>query len=184
MDGPEASIVLDLSIMMTTSVHTYKESRNPSCTTGANVCTKLWAVDHEKVTFIADPENFTLMVDHSLITSSVSSSALRCFLYVGAGSAAQDELCKTQGGVDAVWGGGSTTSAPCYVTPSKAEGKDYFSIGHLLQSMDISLDGASGDDATETLRSSGLLVNMVMQYSNFHTWHLGVEREGDVPANA
>lgn len=178
MDGSEASATRADSILMTTAVHAYSQSRNPACSAGANTCSKLWANVKDTVAYIADPERFTLLVDHSLVTSGMQPADMKGFLFVGRGAAAQEQLCARGGAVDAVWGGRPTQEAPCFIAPAKARENDYFSIAALLQSMGASLDDASEEPgARETKRYGGLVVQMNIEYSNFHAFHLGAESE-------
>merc|ERR1719387_1406858 len=78
--------------------------------------------------------------------------------------------------VDSLWYGSSTNTAPCYVTPKQAAGKDFFTVGQWLQSVGVSLDDAS-KPGKSTLRYDGVIILIEVYYSNFREWNLGQERE-------
>lgn len=104
------------------------------------------------------------------------------FLYVDkssdeTASTIQDKLCAEEPAVDAIWGGKSTSTAPCYISPWMVKGKDIYKIGTLMRSMGISLndaiDPAKPKDGTK--RSEGMLVTMATEYTNFHMFSLGAQ---------
>jgi len=177
MDGGEAAVVKTGSIMMTTAVHQYSQSRNKTCKTGANTCRKLWDVDNQQQTYIVDPEGFTLLLDHSLTSSDVKPPDMKGLLYVPSGTEMQKQICaETAGAVDAVWEGKPTKDAPCYVPPFLAGGKDFFSIGYLLRSQGVSLDDQSDEPGSdETKRLGGLIFNLMIDYSNFYVFSMGAQ---------
>lgn len=178
MDGAEAAAIRANSIVMTTAVHTYRQSMNASCSPGADTCTKLWIIQEDVKTYIADPESFTLLIAQSVTASGVDVDIAKMdgFLYVDRGSTRQDELCAGPAAVDGLWYGRPTSKAPCYIRPSRVLGHDFFSIGVLLDAMGISLDDASdAKDVNETKRYAGLVVNVKITYSNFRFFLLGAQ---------
>mmetsp|Transcript_107410 Transcript_107410/g.169570 ORF Transcript_107410/g.169570 Transcript_107410/m.169570 type:complete len:480 (-) Transcript_107410:194-1633(-) len=180
MDGGEVAVVKTNSIMMTTSVHQYSQSRSGKCENGSPSCTKLWDIQTDQKYYVVDPESFTLLIDHSLTTQlDVSTSALVGLLYIQGGSNMKlaNQLCKEQkDAVDAVWGGKPTDVAPCYVPPFLSGDKDFFTIGYLLKSQGVNLDDPSDEPgADETKGFGGIIFNLNIVYSNFFLFSWGAQ---------
>jgi len=176
LDGSSASVVRANSIMMTTAVHKYAQERSTDCNTSSSKCQKLWNWTKDETSYIVDPESFTLMCDHSLTTIAVTPSEQKGYLHVNGGSSVQDQVCAEGEAYDGIWNGARTSKAPCYLTPKQVIGQDIFSIDLLLKSMGVSLDDRSlRHHSQNPKRYDGFVVNMHMEYSNFHTFHWGAE---------
>lgn len=177
LDGADAAAVMASSIMMTTAVHKYAQTRSTSCGTGSNTCKKLWNNTQDVASYIVDPESFTVLVDHSLTITNIYPTSEQGFLYVDKGGSVQDQICADGVAYDGVWNGGRTKKAPCYLTPDQVGGQDVFTIDLLLKAMGLSLDDKSLDPKSQnSIRYDGLVVNLQMEYSNFHSFHWGAEK--------
>mmetsp|Transcript_1 Transcript_1/g.3 ORF Transcript_1/g.3 Transcript_1/m.3 type:complete len:490 (+) Transcript_1:89-1558(+) len=186
MDGADASSLRGKSILMTTSVHAYEQKLNAACETTpgsypSSSCQKLWTVGSDAVWYVVDPERFTLLVDHAATAAGVrvDPTKLKGYLLVEAGGPSADSFCRENAGIGDLWDGGRATGAPCYVRPFNDGGSDYFTVGFLLRAMQLSLDTASRAPATrpQTVRSSGIIVRVSIEYYNFWVFHLGTQQE-------
>lgn len=147
---------------------------------GTDLCDKLWLVNSSVSAFNADIDRYTVLVDHAVRPSAPSSGSeylltsrqMDGLLYVGADSGLQRELCAKAGNaVDgAIWGK-PTREAPCYLPPKTANGLDYFSMGTLMQAMGIDLDAASYPGSGQSVRYTGMVVSLVIEYFNTVDWH-------------
>jgi len=179
IDGFNAGRVLESSILVTSFTHAYVQVMNESCFNGsfptaANSCAKLWITQSETSAFTVGVENYTLLLDHSLMSDGwdgISTQEMSGLLFVDSGTEIQERLCaETPGALDANFHGQLTDKAPCFLPPAQSLGIDIFSIGVLLQSMGISLDVESKKGSGHTLRYEGLGVEIDIEYSNSVRW--------------
>eukprot|EP00747_Dinoflagellata_sp_TGD_P018664 gnl/TRDRNA2_/TRDRNA2_126655_c1_seq1.p1 gnl/TRDRNA2_/TRDRNA2_126655_c1~~gnl/TRDRNA2_/TRDRNA2_126655_c1_seq1.p1 ORF type:complete len:402 (-),score=73.00 gnl/TRDRNA2_/TRDRNA2_126655_c1_seq1:61-1116(-) len=180
MGGNEATVVQESSILATTFTHWYNQVLNNSCysdfPSGANTCTGVWKLRDEALAFTADVEQFTVLIDHSVLAPdtglTTTSRNMVGVLFVDAGHPLQDALCASRlDAVDAP-GGSRTDKAPCYLTPEKtSDGLDYFHVGLLLEAMGISLEQEAYPGSGHSARYEGLTVNMLIDYTNTAKWH-------------
>jgi len=185
MDGTDVTALHGTSILMATAVHAYSQQLNPECETSfgssaAATCQKLWKADADSAWYVVDPEQFTLLVDHTATAPGIEVDPRETtgYLYVADGGSRQDRFCTDNDGISDMWSGARASGAPCYVSPNKAGTADYFHVGFLLDSMGVALDEVSPTSTVaqpELRRYSGMVVRIVIEYHNFRAFHLGVQ---------
>mmetsp|Transcript_40669 Transcript_40669/g.93447 ORF Transcript_40669/g.93447 Transcript_40669/m.93447 type:complete len:498 (+) Transcript_40669:64-1557(+) len=187
LEGTGVTALHGTSILMTTAVHSYTQQLNPECETSfgskaSPTCEKLWKAENDVAWYVVDPDQFTLLIDHTVTAPGiqVEPGTSKGYLYVAEGGNKQDRFCRDNGGLVDAWSDATATAAPCYVLPSKAGTTDYFHIGFLLDSIGMSLDEESPSSNAaqrELRRYSGMVVRIVIEYHNFRPFHLGVQSE-------
>jgi len=185
MDGTDVTALHGTSILMATAVHAYTQQLNPECETSfgssaSPTCQKLWQAEGDAEWYVVDPEQFTLLVDHTATAPGIEVDPRQTtgYLYVADGGSRQDRFCKENGGIADMWSASKASGAPCYVAPNKVGTADYFHVGFLLESMGISLDEVSPTSTAahpELRRISGMVVRIVVEYHNFRHFRLGVQ---------
>merc|ERR1712176_1620471 len=151
VDGQEATLTMQSSILISTMVHSYEQTLNTTCLNGTTACAKLWEWSGEAEKFIFGIENFTLLIDHSVqvdeLGISKSSENMRGYLFVNGTNKRQQRLCQMRPDAFSILSNPEslTDKAPCYLVPSNPPGSelDFFSVGTLLNAAGVDLDQKS-----------------------------------------
>eukprot|EP00445_Apocalathium_hangoei_P025125 CAMPEP_0203920138 /NCGR_PEP_ID=MMETSP0359-20131031/60475_1 /ASSEMBLY_ACC=CAM_ASM_000338 /TAXON_ID=268821 /ORGANISM="Scrippsiella Hangoei, Strain SHTV-5" /LENGTH=501 /DNA_ID=CAMNT_0050847577 /DNA_START=52 /DNA_END=1557 /DNA_ORIENTATION=+ len=126
--------------------------------------------------FVADIEEFTLLLDHSMSapTLGISSDARKTVGYI---YTEDSEMCRSHPSravapVELTEDVVPSTSAPCYIRPNQTApigGLDFFTIGTLLGAAGVDLDTPSPVSGEEghTNRREGVLLVINIMYKNF-----------------
>ena len=174
------------SILMTTRVSEYNQTRQ--CKFGADQCSKIWVNDlpnpNGQKYLIAEMEEFTLLLDHTVIapTINVSASGRQCtgYLKVTKDALGWEALCKSDNAVKSddmthhIYGG---NTAVCYLTPSttydskthNATGLDVFNVSTMLAVAGIDLEGESPTNG-RSIRYNGAAMVINIRYQNWQYW--------------
>lgn len=180
VDGAGGAQAQPDHIIVDTFRHTYTQERNSSCdSTG---CSKLWVGQNATMRFMADIEEFTLLVDHSVqneeLGISRTSREMSGWLFVNGTSTRQQQLCRNaSGAMTQPMFGEKTTQAPCYIRPNTTAGgddqagSDFFTVRTLMMAMGLALDADSYPGSNHSLRYEGLTMTMEISYFNTWPWH-------------
>ncbi len=173
-DGVQASSVQQASMLITTRVTELQQSLACAPQSNASNCAQLWVSTAPQVTqYVANIEDFTVLMDHSAQAPSLdliaSSRSVSGWLHVPNNNA----LCAQLPAVDVVDRTTRVTSAPCLVVPNNTippTGLDVFALSSLLAAADVTLDGTSAVKASSTLRYSGVVIVVNVEYTNVYHW--------------
>ncbi|CAE8628376.1 unnamed protein product [Polarella glacialis] len=189
LSGGDAGSVHQSSISVATFTEEYFQTLDSSCFSSfpdaAPSCSKVWNISRGKKVFTADVEEFTLLLDHSVVSASgivKTSRTMDGMLYVGtagdtrSSSRAKDiqnQLCSSRpDAMTEAIDGSPTSTAPCFLKPEQtSRGLDYFKVGVLLQAMGVSLEEESYEGSGKQNRLDGLAANIVIEYSNSLPWY-------------
>lgn len=182
VDGVGGTQVYPNDIVINTFRHEYTQERNSTC--GQEGCSKLWVTSAAEHRFMADVEDFTLLVDHAVQNQELgiarTSRDMEGWLLVNGTSSLQQQLCSnTNTSMTEPYNGRQTDKAPCYIKPNVTEkgGLDFFTVRTLMMAMGLTLDGESYGSG-HSLRYEGLTVTMKIHYFDTWPWH-GVLRNSD-----
>lgn len=165
-----AQKMFDSSLLVSTRVTTLGQSLACNATVGAPTCPTVYDVDTTATAYVMAAERFTVLVDHSVLATSIkhlegTSGDLDGRLYVKAAS----RLCRDFSASSDPRGLRATRVAPCYVKPNvTARGLDYFSLAVLLEAAGASLDDVNYGG--ETYRETGASLILEINYENFRGW--------------
>eukprot|EP00931_Biecheleriopsis_adriatica_P062128 TRINITY_DN37404_c0_g1_i2.p1 TRINITY_DN37404_c0_g1~~TRINITY_DN37404_c0_g1_i2.p1 ORF type:complete len:413 (+),score=70.97 TRINITY_DN37404_c0_g1_i2:44-1240(+) len=187
VDGAGAAQANIDNIVINTFRHEYTQERNASCSDAG--CSKLWLNSQTIGRFMADIEDFTLLVDHAVQNKELgiarTSRGMHGWLHVEGTSAVQRQLCRRAPvAMTQPLYGKNTTEAPCYIRPNhtKEASLDYFTVGTLLQAMGLHLDGPSFAWTGHSLRYEGLTVTLKISYFDTWPWHGVLKTDDGTPS--
>ncbi|CAE7031403.1 p2xD [Symbiodinium natans] len=175
VDGAGGTQTYPDNIVINTFRHEYIQERNASC--GQDGCTKLWVTSGTESRFMADIEDFTVLIAHAVQNEELGitkTSEMAGWLLVNGTSELQNQLCNsTNTSMTQPWKGSRTDKAPCYIKPNSTakDGLDYFTVGTLMMAMGLSLDGSSYHGSGHSLRYEGLTVTLKIKYFDTWPWH-------------
>mmetsp|Transcript_119788 Transcript_119788/g.284604 ORF Transcript_119788/g.284604 Transcript_119788/m.284604 type:complete len:488 (-) Transcript_119788:197-1660(-) len=183
VDGVGGTQIYPNDLVINTFRHEYVQERNSSC--GQDGCSKLWVQTAAQHRFMADVEDFTLLVDHAVQNQDLgiarTSRDMTGWLLVNGTQDLQQQLCRSANtSMTQPIFGKQTDQAPCYIKPNNTgkEGLDYFSVSTLMMAMGLDLDRGSYQGSGHSLRYEGLTVTLKIQYFDTWPWH-GVLRNED-----
>lgn len=183
VDGVGGTQIYPNDIVINTFRHEYTQELNASC--GQEGCSKLWITSGAQDRFMADVEDFTLLVDHAVQNQELgiarTSREMEGWLLVNGTHELQQQLCSsTNTSMTAPFYGERTTKAPCYLKPNSTDkdGLDYFTVRTLMMAMGLTLEGESYEGSGHSLRYEGLTVTLKIHYFDTWPWH-GVLRDGN-----
>lgn len=183
VDGVGGAQIYPNDIVINTFRHEYTQERNGTC--GQDGCVKLWKTIGAQDRFMADIEDFTLLVDHAVQNQELgiarTSREMEGWLLVNGTTELQQQLCSsTNSSMTQPYNGRPTTKAPCYIKPNETDkdGLDFFTVRTLMMAMGLTLEGESFAGSGHSLRYEGLTVTMKIHYFDTWPWH-GVLREED-----
>ena len=191
LDGSQAGLVHESSILIATFVHATEQARNASCPDTVRHCDKLWVSGRSTQRFVTDIERFTLLLDHSVQQPDLgvreTARDMDGYLVVNGSRASQHELCATS--PRAILLPPTTPlerlsrhrhpppsrpdGAPCAIEPrqpSGVAGLDVYSVGELLMAAGVSLDDESFAGSGHSGRFEGLSMSVLIKYSNSAPW--------------
>lgn len=183
VDGVGGTQTYPDNIVINTFRHEYIQERNASC--GQDGCSKLWITSGVESRFMADIEDFTVLVAHALQSEELeikkTSREMPGWLLVNGSSELQHQLCRsTNTSMTEPIYGSRTDKAPCYIKPNNTakDGLDFFNVRTLMMAMGLSLDGESYSGSGHSLRYEGLTVTLKIKYFDTWPWH-GVLLDAD-----
>ncbi|CAE7948658.1 p2xD, partial [Symbiodinium sp. KB8] len=153
VDGVGGTQTYPDNIVINTFRHEYIQERNASC--GQDGCSKLWITSGVESRFMADIEDFTVLVAHALQSEERADHDFRkvlpgCsglfiagempgWLLVNGSSELQHQLCRsTNTSMTEPIYGSRTDKAPCYIKPNNTakDGLDFFNVRTLMMAGD------------------------------------------------
>jgi len=156
---------------------------------GNYICPAMWHSYNKTTQFVAQVEDFTLLVKHSVEqdTMGYAATASRMFGWIEVATAAngdagaiamQNALCAREPSARVVSYNGTgslTDAAPCLIAPNSTSNQlDYFRLSTMLQAAGIDLDQRlPGDNApmAHTIRYNGIQIVLNIDYTNYRPFY-------------
>ena len=182
-DATESTTMFEKSLLVATRITEYVQDRVcPWSTNGkgnTKACTNIWKNHNEEpplTFFVADVEAMTLVLDHAIDTPTLGVTAAARTSPQGLLLVDNDATCASTPGQHRL-------TAPCTILPNKTstadaasttnQGLDVFTVNTLIHAAN---DGRGLDDPTtfasnHSLRYTGMVLVMFIEYSNFVPWY-------------
>lgn len=189
-DAVSSAVVREKSIVIGTKVKREVQSRkcqNSDAETNSEeiandlgdttTCSDLWDLEHTSLRYIANIEEYRLLIDHSFSgvqggAVPINSRDVAGRLFVGnlngPPNEAQKATCLNRPDAEDV-SGKLTNNAPCYIPPRLFHGFDIYSMAELLGSMGIDMDDIT-PFSDKTYREEGINVDMLIDYNDMKPW--------------
>lgn len=182
MDGQTAAVISSKGVMITTAVQRFEQSLNEACflnkSIGEDTCWQIWAPDSANMYYLADIENYSIILDHTVILSGGRALRSKGRDLEGGYLAFSNEtdpihklMCS--GNVsgtepkDSDFHGQNTTKAPCFLKPLKWNGNDYFPLHWIFKAAGLNLSLPADAENDFDMRRAGAIINMRIVYSNY-----------------
>lgn len=167
-DAQAASQTYDTSVVLTTRVTQYAQELVCNAT-AAEACPFIYNITGEETYYVADVEDYTLLIDHTVQADAFGLYGTARNLHSGLVQSLSASLCAETGRNATDARGRPTMNAPCFVQPHKTSTNlDFISVKDLLLAADVTLDDISYGG--ETYRETGVNVMLTIAYTNFEPW--------------
>eukprot|EP00946_MAST-07B_sp_MAST-7B-sp1_P003601 g3601.t1 len=165
LDAAESISIFEKSLLVATRISEYAQRRAcPWNENGETVrCTNIWESGPATTFFVADVDELNLVFDHAIDTPTLGVTA-------AARTSPQGVLVSNDNGACATSLGADRPLAPCSIAPNKTSdgsGLDVIRLSTLLRSTGIDLDGGTTFHSNHSLRYTGMVLVVFIEYTNF-----------------
>jgi hypothetical protein len=166
LDATESTTVFEKSLLIATRITEYTQQR--ACPWGKNGgdkrCSGIWTSNAPTTFFVADVDDVNLVLDHAIDTPTLGVTAASRTSPQGSLVSTDDATCASTPGADRPW-------SPCKILPnttSERSGLDVLRLSTLIRSATgIGLDTATTFASNHSLRYTGMVLVILIEYSNF-----------------